>query len=427
MDKLHITQTQWDEITASNTYCPAPFNSKYIDTDGSVKCCCVLQSYKSTHYTDPDSYNSAELKNLRKNIINKVPSDSCRRCYENESMGSRSYRQGMVESAINWNTDIKNNINADYSVDNPLIDYLDVRFDNVCNLRCRYCSSVFSSSWNNETELLSKEVKVFQFVRRRPVHQKILSSVDNIDNIKKDLETVKKIYFAGGEPLVNDNHYKVLEYLISVGKTDLEIIYNTNFSNIKQVLPYWKQFSNIYVGASLDANYKRGEYIRKNSVWDQIVKNRETMISEVPNIRFEISPTISIFNAYNVIDFHREWVEKELIGPFDFSAWSIVTKPEHYDIKNLPNHHKDNLKKLYLEQIDWLSSQTIKNYNFATNQNSDFAIQSYKGMLNRLSLSENIGYQKYWEIDKWLDNNRNESFADVFPEYRDFTDILDKY
>jgi MoaA/NifB/PqqE/SkfB family radical SAM enzyme len=420
VSKLKFTQEEWEKIENNGTYCPGLFNSKYIETDGGLRACCV-QDLKGEHYTNPESYNTTSLKQARQNSLSGIKDSSCARCWENESLNTRSYRQGLVESAIHWKSKIKDNINVDYSITEPTIDYLDIRFDNICNLRCRYCSTIFSSSWKHETELLEKELPIFKYIKRRPVDTKILNSVTNIDTILADLKTVKKIFFAGGEPLVNDKHYEVLEYLIDNNRTDIEITYNTNFTNIKKVIPYWKKFSNIHVGASLDANYKRGEYIRKNLLWDQIVENRKLMIAEVPHVQFEINASMSILNAYNVVDFHKEWINDKLIGPFDFTAWNFVSKPEHYDIRNLPDHHKIKLREIYQTHIDWLNSFTSSNdTKFKSKNDSSFAIQSYQGIINRLNLSRNSSFDKFWEFDKWLDNNRDENFFDVFPEYEDF-------
>jgi sulfatase maturation enzyme AslB (radical SAM superfamily) len=362
---------------------------------------------------------------MRENIINIKPSVECKRCYETERTGIRSYRQGMVEQfKKDFIKNTKDNINLDYSLDNPKILYLDLMIDNTCNLRCRYCSSVFSSSWSNETASLFKEIPVFKKIMRRPIHMKRLTGLENIESIKNDLRTVEKIYFAGGEPLVNDVHYQILEYLIDNGKTDVEINYSTNFTNIKRVINYWSKFTNLRVGASLDANYKRGEYIRKNLVWNDIVKNRELMIEKLPNVKFSINSTINIFNAYNIVDFHREWIDKKLIGPYDFFIYSIVSNPEHYDIKNLPKHHKDNLSKIYKDHIEYLRTLPSANTNwyfpeFNSNTHPDFTIQSFNGILGRLNLDAE-DFTSYWEVDKWLDANRNESFVEIFPEYSDF-------
>lgn len=422
VNKLQFTDTQWEQIQNNGSYCPFLFNSKTITTDGKLMPCCVI-NHNGIEYTDPNAFNTDRIKQLRKNSLSGIKDPQCKKCWVNESIGARSYRQGAIESAIEWKSNIRNNINEDYSITDPIIELLDVKFDNICNLRCRYCSIIFSSSWYNETELLTNEVPEFKLIKRKDIPNKIITSVDDLEIIKNDLNTAKKIYFNGGEPLFNDKHYSILDYFLKINKTDVHLFYNTNFSNITKVLPYWKRFSNIEVGASLDANYNRGEYIRKNLDWNQVIANRELMIKETPHVKFIINPTVSVFNAYNIVDFHKEWTEKKLIDPFDFMPWSYVTFPQHYDIKNLPDHHKITITKIYENHINWLNSvHTDK-----SEDGKKFTIQAFNGIINRLKLPRVGAHDIVWKVDKWLDNHRNESFFETFPEYSDFKDTFDKY
>ena len=78
------------------------------------------------------------------------------------------------------------------------------------------------------------------------------------NQIEPLLEHVEHIYFAGGEPLIMDEHYQVLDYFVKHQKFDVEISYNTNFSVMKfkgrDIMRIWDQFKNVRVGASLDAS-----------------------------------------------------------------------------------------------------------------------------------------------------------------------------
>ena len=72
---------------------------------------------------------------------------------------------------------------------------------------------------------------------------------------------------------------------------------------------------------------ERAEYIRKGTKWDQIVENRRKMIEICPNVDFYISSTVSIYNAWHLVDFHREWVELGLIKPMDWNI-NILQSPD---------------------------------------------------------------------------------------------------
>ena len=101
-------------------------------------------------------------------------------------------------------------------------------------------------------------------------------------NVKlwKELEphfpSVQEIYFAGGEPLVMEEHYRILNRLVEMNRAhEVTIKYNTNFTNLQykktNVLDLWLLFKKVEVGASLDAYGERAEYIRSGCNWDDIV------------------------------------------------------------------------------------------------------------------------------------------------------------
>ena len=154
---------------------------------------------------------------------------------------------------------------------------------------------------------------------------------------------------------MQDNHYKILEAAIAGGYSkQIRLTYNTNFSKLeyknKNIISIWKQFEDINIGASLDASHKQGEYQRKNIIWSDVVSNRKRLLKEMPDINFEIIPTIGILNVYNILEFHKEWIDSKLISPDDIKI-NLLTEPHSYDIRNLPKHHKIRITKLYNEHI----------------------------------------------------------------------------
>ena len=51
---------------------------------------------------------------------------------------------------------------------------------------------------------------------------------DVFKQVDRFINDVEEIYFAGGEPLVMEEHYLILEKLIAAGRTDVRLRYNTN-------------------------------------------------------------------------------------------------------------------------------------------------------------------------------------------------------
>ena len=152
------------------------------------------------------------------------------------------------------------------------------------------------------------------------------------EQLEPHLDYVEQIYFAGGEPLLMEEHYRILEELVRREKFDVRLIYNTNFTQTylknRSVFEYWRQFRSVAVGASLDASGDRAEYIRKGTDWAQVVENRREMLRVCPEVDFYISPTLSIMNAWHLPDFHREWVDLGFIRPQDLNVNILQDEPD---------------------------------------------------------------------------------------------------
>jgi len=224
------------------------------------------------------------------------------------------------------------------------------------------------------------------------------------------LDHVEKIYFAGGEPLLMEEHYNILDELDRRGRYDVKLIYNTNFTEVKLkdrlVFDYWKKFASVAVGASLDAMGPRGEYIRKGTDWDQIERNREKMLEICPDVDFYISPTMSIMNALHMPDFHRAWVDRGFIRAQDLNV-NILQDGVHYRIDIAPAAYKEILKEKYLAHLEWL--RPLDRLNRAT--------VGFESAIKFMMATDNTALlPKFWKNMQDLDRIRNENILDVIPE-----------
>lgn len=208
----------------------------------------------------------------------------------------------------------------------------------------------------------------------------------------------------------------MLEKLIELGKTDVRIHYNTNFSELrykdKHVFDYWKHFKNVSVGASLDASGERAELMRKGTNWSQTVENRRRMIEEVPHVDFYIAATISSMNVLHILDFHREWTELGLVEAKDFNV-NVCQGPEWYRADILPKKFKEEVvTPAYQKHIEWLEPQ----------DNLQRATTGYKSFVNFLNANDASHlYSKFKTEVAKLDSVRNENFWKVFPELNGIT------
>lgn len=440
MNKLQFTDDQWEEIRNNGAYCPALFTSVYLNAQNKVGACCVFDEKNSRKLPDTspgdtigDLLNKEKFKEVRQAAIKGEKHPACDHCWRKQELTpQREYRKGFIDLSLASGSDdlIRNNIYEDFSVDYTAVqlDHMDVRLSTLCNLKCRTCSSMFSSSWYND------DVAFYHYsAKKHPnktgnieswVHKPSNTNLSMAD-IKPHLKNIQKIYFAGGEPLMMDEHFEILQSLIDLGRTDVTLIYNSNFSKLvhgkkQDVIEYWNKFTNVSVGASLDGSHEKGEYIRKNIVWTEVENNIKRLRKEAPHVNFYLSPTISIMNAYNIVDFHREWVEKGYIGYHDIML-NILYGPDLYCIKNLPTQHKQKLTDLYNDHIDWLTEHT-------TPENTDTFGDVRDDYRNLLGVMNNLPADNDWveKMDKniFLDKLRGEDFFTVFPEYDDLKPLF---
>ena len=405
-----------DKLNKSKTFCMMPWVHMHAFADGRVYPCCFGDYHTPMgnlrEHTMEQVWNNNEYQELRRNMLNEKPSSVCKKCYEQEENGIFSLRNSINRSHGKY-VDEVNLTASDGTHPEFKLRYWDVRFSNLCNFSCRSCGPVFSSNWYKEhvkmfgrkPEVDGKELSVVEYAGR--------SKYDIWEQMQTHIPYLDQVYFAGGEPLIMEEHYMLLEKLIEIGKTDINLQYNTNFSEMsykgKDVIELWKHFSNVSVGASLDGAYARGEMMRKGQRWDQVVANRQRMINEVPHIDFYISATVSVMNVLHVLDFHREWCELGLIEPKDFDV-NVLYSPDWYRIDILPEKFKRQVvKPAYEKHIAWLADKDPVTR--ATN--------GFRGALNMLLANERSDLiPRFVEQVEKLDSSRGEDFWSTFPELR---------
>jgi MoaA/NifB/PqqE/SkfB family radical SAM enzyme len=398
------------KLTQSKTFCILPWIHMHAFPNGQAYPCCLSESdypVGNLHTaTMREVWNSPEYKTLRTNMLADQPSKECARCYEREAMGFVSSRNDLNKN-FGHHIGLIDDTKADGTYEDFKLRYYDIRFSNLCNMSCRTCGSWFSSSWyNEETKLFGK--------RNHP--QFMYAGKDQFDmwnQMQDHIPYLEQIYFAGGEPLIMEEHYWILKELVAREMFDVRLIYNTNFSKLAlkddNVLDLWRLFNNVSVGASLDAMGTRAEYIRKGTKWDDIVRNRELMIEKLPNVDFYVSTTVSIMNALHVSDFHRDWVERGLLKPQDWNI-NILQGPDRMRIDILPKLYKQQVEAKIKEHIEWLRPQ----------DSLTRAVGGYEGLINFMWQSDKTHLLKdFFAYTDQLDASRNESFNLTFSEYKD--------
>jgi radical SAM protein with 4Fe4S-binding SPASM domain len=397
-------------LSESKNFCIYPWMHMHAWPTGEAYPCCHATHqpiYGNTHRQPlAEIWNETRMRGLRQDMLNDVANETCRKCHEQENSGFFSGRQS-ANKHHGHHIERVHRTEPDGTFNEFEMTYWDIRFSNLCNLSCRSCGHIFSSSWYQDQAKIAggdwkKYNKALNYAGR--------TETDMWEQLLPHLDYVEQIYFAGGEPLLMEEHYHILDELVKRGRFNVRLVYNTNFTHTdlkgNSVFEYWKQFDSVAVGASLDAMGPRGEYIRKGTDWAVVEQNRRDMMRICPEVDFYISPTLSIMNALHLPDFHRDWVEKGLLRPQDLNV-NILQDPYEYRIDIAPQSYKELVRDRYLEHLDWLRPRDSLHR----------ATVGFESAITYMMDTDNTALiPKFWSKTQQLDEIRKENILDIIPE-----------
>jgi len=403
-------------LKENKSFCAAPWVHTHTWPDGRVFPCCmadynaVLGNLNESK-TFEAIWNNENYKTLRQDMIEgKERPDICNRCYAQEKHSITSLREKITKEFWKETKEQLENTKEDYSADLKL-PYWDYRFNNICNLNCRTCGPDLSSSWyQDHITMYGKPPKyattkfvVFDSNKEHSVHSEL---------IENQIEYVKEIYFAGGEPILMPEHLDIIQRLIQKNKTDILIRYSTNLSVLsykgKNFLDLWPKFKKVMIYVSLDEIENRAEYWRNGTNWSRLEKNIKSLIElekKHQNIKMGYAPTISIFNIHRMHSYMRYLVDNRLINEYTPFVFNILQGPTEFNIKNAPEQLKISARKS-LKELKSITAGWPR-------QSKDIDI--VENWLNEEKVDEEIYYKTARHLAE-IDKVRNQSLKSVAPE-----------
>lgn len=395
------------------TFCVLPWTHLNVWPDGNVYSCCMADNAKPLSSlkdgTLAEAWNSDRLKRMRLDMLAGRESPECSKCFEIERSGMPSLRTRSNSQFSHHAAGARDATGADGSVRTLKLAYFDIRFSNVCNLKCRTCCPDLSSAWHQDAAALSGGAPVPGLLHAAADPERLWNEVEPL------LERAEEIYFAGGEPLVMEEHYRMLDALVERKLFHVRLCYNTNFSTLawkgRDLAGIWSRFEVVRVGASLDGSGARGEYLRKNISWEQVEKNRRILAETCPDVEFHLAPTLSAFNAFHLSDFHREWLDRGWCTPEGFYV-NLLLEPPEYRAQVLPRAlreraaakmraHAESLRPLWTHRDQPVGERWLAAADFMLAEDREDLLPAFKKRTAE------------------LDALRGESCAAVFPELAD--------
>ena len=429
----------------SSTMCLAKWNQVSLHLPTGLTNSCYhppLHEIDATKLEDNPAilHNTAEKLNQRQQMLKGERPEGCSYCWKMEDTGEmsdRHYRSGEPWAMQDFKEIKQNPMDERWTP-----RYVEVNFNNACNFKCSYCSPQFSTTWGKEIAVYGQyptspphnAPEHFQG-RKRPIPHKednpyVTAFWKWWPTLYKNL---KHFRMTGGEPMMDNNTYKVFQYIIDNPKEDLHLNVTSNmcppdgklknkyFDMVKKIcieekVEHFMQF------VSVDAWGKKAEYIRNglefNRMWDNVdeflyripVRNSVTFIITYNNLSVtsldKLLEGILELRKRHSKTYQRVWFDIPLLRQ---PAWQQVTLlPESYQAI-----HQDNIEYMRENSGEEKGLHIFK----------DFEIQKMLRNLIYWRKNANINTQNkknFYAFFNEHDRRRLTNFETVFPEMTEF-------
>jgi organic radical activating enzyme len=410
-------------LKESKTFCMFPWIHLYSNPDGAAFPCCTAEQDEidenTKNKTLDEIFNSTDWKQLRLDMLNGVENKVCRRCHEVDKSGGFSYRS-YANNDFGKFIDIVDNTNIDGSIETPEYKFIDIRFSNHCNFACSTCGPVFSTAWG-------KKVKEYQKTDPNwfdPGYTKIENNTKKsiFEQLKPHFYNAEEIYFAGGEPLIMDDHYRILGYLNDNSITDLRLRYNSNLSNLdykkENIIHKWKNIREVKIGASIDGVKDVAELIRTGTNWDVIEKNMTEILS-YENISLNIDTVVSILNISHLPTMYNYLFDNNLLNKRSWLTTNLAFTPVPYSLTSLPIEYKNKFANIINDYIMELKDKQTPLIEPAKKS----LIHSLKSIIEFMYSKDTFQQEDLLTLIKWTIFDK-EKFKTVLPDIYDLNKEL---
>jgi len=429
----------------SQTMCLAKWNQVSLHLPTGLTNSCYhppLHEIDATKLKDnPASlHNTEEKLNQRQQMLKGERPEGCSYCWKMEDTGEmsdRHYRSGEPWAMQDFTAIQQNPMDKRWTP-----RYVEVNFNNACNLKCSYCSPQFSTTWGKEVDRYGQYPTTpphnapehFQG-RKRPIpHREDNPYVTAFWKWWPTLyKNLKHFRMTGGEPIMDNNTYKVFEYVIDNPKQDLHLNVTSNMCppNNKLKNKYFDMVKKICIEekvehfmqfVSVDAWGKKAEYIRNGLNFNYMMDNVDEFLDRIPvrnSVTFIITyNNLSVTSLDKLLEgilelrkrhsktYQRVWFDIPLLRQ---PAWQQITLlPESYQAI-----HEANIEYMRENSGEEKGLHIFK----------DFEIQKMLRNLAYWRKNANASTQNkknFYAFFNEHDRRRETNFQNTFPEMEEF-------
>lgn len=372
------------DILTNHNFCPMPWTGLMYNVDGKVKNC--IRSAGAIGNLKENSvheilHGPANVDTQQRMLANR-PGQNCHTCYDLEG-DKKGF--DIVSDRIFYIRELKHVPLDTYQLNQHELHTIDVRWTNLCNFSCVYCSPEFSSRWADEL-------------------QQTITKPDNVrfDDFKRYIfdhaATLKHVYLAGGEPLLMKENMELLDLLKKVNpRVNLRV--NTNLSKTDtEIFDRICEFDNVHWTISVETMADEFEYIRHGGSWTDFLDNLAVIKKLNHKISFNMLWFLlnyrSIFDCVDylkILGFHNN----------SFIIGALLT-PEYLNIRHLPDHLLQLARQELQDRIDQGPGYLLED--------------SYRNLLRYIDQPFEKNLAESFDKLKNMDQRRNLDSSKIFTE-----------
>ena len=334
VEKAHRKDWDWDYHKSIQQKCVAPWHSLTIQWDGAVYADAISRIEYGSLYdkTLSELWQSDTAVKLRKSWADGKPDpEICYNCIKKEKTVGNSRRKYFYR---NISPQLLRTATYDINAE-PDIWYLEINSSNKCNLKCRMCGGEVSSTWiKEEKQLNALSPEWMPFRKEGKYHRVEFDAVKNILEKREYFENLEFLKFAGGEPLMEDQNYQIMEQFIEWGiSKNIVLDINTNGTMLNpRLFNIAKNFKKVKFHISIEGTGKLYQYIRggDNFTIEQLEANIKEF-NKLENTQIIYTVTVQVYNIYDITNIWK-WYKKIRKPGDEIFFTNVVVYPRYLNM-----------------------------------------------------------------------------------------------
>lgn len=398
-------------------------------------------------------HNTEFKKSVRKEMLEGKRPSECSYCWNVEDLKQNNvYSDRILKSGYSWSLPYYNEVmESGYTKDfDP--KYLEISFSNVCNFKCSYCMPSVSSKWMEEIEKYgpyptSRRYNSLEWekadgripIANRDENPYVDAFWDWFPKIYHQLHTFR---LTGGEPLLDKNTFKMLDYIIDNPNPNIEISVNSNlcvpenlfdtFIEKVKIICDKKLVRQFLIYTSCEAQGKSAEYIRYGLDYQTWLKNCYRYVEEIPGNDISIMAT---YNALSITSFKEFLFDLYELKKFAHKNKSNImidipylNNPSHQSVKILTENFLSNIDEqiYFMERLSENQSKNDVYFREAEVAKLKIIKNILSEELKTPTIDTDIRRKDFTIFVDEHDKRRGTNFLDTFPEMEEFYNICKK-